>query len=210
MAEARRYSLEFEARSRRDEAAISARNRTMLDVILRYLHGRKDRAAIWDLTNYLLVRGHYQSALAPDPLNELAQPELLKPLLATMDFPEEWLSADGLLLAGLLEDFNSLFMPYGLVERLITGFGGSSDFDPWSDEPEAPSLIAELPQLQRRQPSEQTAHGQGSTFLLRVTHRDYPNVWRDLLPRPTKHWRSCTWRSRTRMDGITITYTHSS
>ncbi|MCI0478429.1 MAG: plasmid pRiA4b ORF-3 family protein, partial [Anaerolineales bacterium] len=67
--EARLYRVAFEAANQRDEPAIAARNRVLLDAALAYLKTRAfSGVAFWDLAAYLLNIGLYKAPVAPDPL----------------------------------------------------------------------------------------------------------------------------------------------
>ncbi len=190
---ARRYRLVFEARAQRDEEAIADRNRAMLHESLAFIHGRRHRTPSWELTEHLLVRGHFQHPIPPDPLVEIAQPEIWGPLLSAMQFPEDWLAADALLLSGLLEEFMGIFTGDAWLSRLLQGQGVEDMGAPvlpaeselvFEQEEGGPIMIS-LPEdhpLARELPvpKKRGADEVGQVFVVRVKLRGYPEAWRDI------------------------------
>jgi hypothetical protein len=69
-AEEMQYSVTFEPRRDRDEAAIAGRNQVFLEMIVKMLN-RPYGAATWDITTHALARGYYKHPVLPDPLYEI-------------------------------------------------------------------------------------------------------------------------------------------
>lgn len=73
-AEADRCDAWFEARARRNEAAVAGRNRELADAAYQILHKSQRRSLfIWELVVALLARGVYHADVAPDPLETVVK-----------------------------------------------------------------------------------------------------------------------------------------
>jgi hypothetical protein len=66
--EAREYSVAFQPRAARDEAAIQARNQEMVEAAVPLLKQRANGIGDWDLIACLLATRHYEHPVPPDPM----------------------------------------------------------------------------------------------------------------------------------------------
>jgi hypothetical protein len=86
--EARRYAVEFQQHSERDEQAIAERNRQVSQAALAYNRRNRFVVAIWDVTSHLLATSLYKHPVPPDPLEQILKEELWGPDLSfTSDSP---------------------------------------------------------------------------------------------------------------------------
>lgn len=77
--EARRYAVEFQLRTGRDEVAIAARNQQILQAVARYNQRSRGILTIWEVSSHLLCTGQYHHPLPPDPLEILLKDQLWSP-----------------------------------------------------------------------------------------------------------------------------------
>ena len=89
--EARRYAVEFQPRSKRDELAIASRNQQILQAVTRYNQGSHGVIAIWDISSRLLCTGQYHHPLPPDPLDILLKDQLWESVLLQDLGAQGWL-----------------------------------------------------------------------------------------------------------------------
>jgi len=156
--EARRYGLAFQPRSERDETAIAQRNHETIAALLPYANKSRG-ASIWEMTGALLAKGHYQHPVPPDPLSDIVA-------------SQAWRAAMNEL--GLINGWNPM------------GLGGFSDLlDTINNGFALDTAPADLPFEYQpgpdRRPRAMVSQSKPSTtYVLRVTHRYVPGVWRDI------------------------------
>ena len=180
--EAREYSLAFQPRSARDEAAIDARNQATVQAALAYMHRRLHGTMIWDITTHLLATGHYRHPIPPDPLSEIFTPDLWQPALAAKGVGG-WPGAGPLLGSEMPDEIRHLFDSLSGADDLVAQVAAFIDRQSHAADVESQDLPREYQPgpLRRPRPSVQASRGLAPTILMRVTHRDYPRVWRDIL-----------------------------
>jgi hypothetical protein len=88
--DARFYSVEFQLRAARDEAAIAERNQAILQASLAFYRSKANGAAEWDITAHLLATGQYKHPVPPDPFAEIWTPKVWKPELAKKETRGGW------------------------------------------------------------------------------------------------------------------------
>ena len=184
--EARRYGLTFEARAARDDAAIQERNQSIAAATLRYIRGRRSSMS-WDITNHLLVTGAYRHPVAPDPLSEIFDPEIWQPVLDEEGDPDDWPLIDGSDAIGWAYEIGQAVDQLAGREKLLMELLGA-DF-------EAPAFPVALPSVdgifieddepydaqEPPEPWPRSFDKPVATVLLRVTHREFRQVSRDIL-----------------------------
>ncbi len=155
--EERWFAVTFEARAERNEAEIRKRNQEMIALgqkLMKRPYGAMDR----DITTHALATGFYQHDVPPDPFGELwtaiTQLDEQKPeYVLPEDTPDPLLSA--------------------LFEK------PAQVYDPQAP----PSLPREYdPQYGRRhaRPSLKARKGSVKSWIFRVNHRAFPDVWSDI------------------------------
>ncbi len=181
--EARQYALAFQPRSARDEDAIAERNEETVQAALAFIRPRSYGAAIWEVTTHLLSTGRYRHPIPPDPLSEIFTPDRWRPVLEEKGLSSGLLGPTSLLGDNLPDEVRDIF------ERLTGADDLAARLAPFLDAQRNATAAepSDLPReyqsgdLRRPRPSAQASRGLAPTVLLRVTHRDYPKVWRDIL-----------------------------
>lgn len=88
--EARGYSVEFQPRAARDEAAIVARNQQIIQAALEYFRRTVSGAELWDISSHLLATGMYKHPVPPDSLEKLWTRDLWEPELTKKPVRGGW------------------------------------------------------------------------------------------------------------------------
>jgi hypothetical protein len=91
--EARLYAVEFQTREARDETAIAARNRQIVQAALENFRRSLRGVSDWDMSSHLLAIGLYRDPVPPDPLKEIWTPDLWEPELAKKPVRGGWMYA---------------------------------------------------------------------------------------------------------------------
>ncbi len=157
--EEKRYAVAFEPRAARDEAAVAARNQVILDAA-RKRASRPGGVAIWDLTTHLLATEMYRHPVPPDPISELWH-------------EDDWIRTE--------EDDSSISQLQAENMPLVSALFGQ-DMQPYDYEA-PPNLPWEYdPDQGYRRPRQSHLARRGSvrSYMLRVSHRALPEIWRDL------------------------------
>jgi hypothetical protein len=158
-AEEREYSLTFQPRREREEAAITERNQLFVEMIVKMLN-RPYGAAPWDITTHALARGYYQHPIPPDPLYEIWRDDIwsFRPVAA-------------------LEDARPNSEPDPLLSELFAR--PAQVYDP-ENPPDLPREYD--PEYGRRRPlpSARAKVGDFTSFTFRVNHRALATTWRDI------------------------------
>lgn len=155
----KRYAVAFEPRAARDEAAVAARNRAILDAA-RKRASRPRGVAIWDLTTHLLTTGMYRHPVPPDPISELWH-------------EDDWMGAE----EGDPSNSHAQAEVLPLVSVLFGQTVQQYDHETPIDLPREYD-----PDQGYRRPRQSRLARRGSvpSYVLRVSHRALPEVWRDL------------------------------
>jgi hypothetical protein len=162
--EARLYSVEFQPRAARDEAAIAARNQAIMQDALAFIRKRPYGTMEWELASHLLATGQYRHPVPPDPLSEILTPEVWQAEMER-DNAASWVFAGGALAEPAITEMSaSLFS------------GADRDY---SSPPDLPREY-EPGEKRRPRPSRQARRGPVKSYTLRVNHRALPDVWRDI------------------------------
>ncbi len=90
--EARRYGVEIQKRSDRDEELIAERNRQILQAVQAYNHSMM---AIWEVSSHLLATGQYKHPTPPDPLAQILKDDLWGPDLPSGTNLAGWMLSKG-------------------------------------------------------------------------------------------------------------------
>ncbi|MCC6187833.1 MAG: hypothetical protein IT318_02270 [Anaerolineales bacterium] len=163
---ARRFAVAFERRQARDEAAVAARTAEIKLAAAEFIRKRQHVSTLpWEIAPHLLATGCYRRPVPPEPLETFVA-DLLKASGGWSPAPGRGGQA-GPPEAGPGED---------LAELL---FGpGTAVYDVGAP----PDLPAEYRPGPARGPrlARSTAERPLAAYTLRVTHRAYPDVWRDL------------------------------
>ena len=93
--QARLYSVEFQPRAARDEAAIAERNQVIVQAALTFLRSRRNGAPLWDITSHLLATGQYWHPIPPDPISEIWTPEVWMPVMEDREPYGKWMLTGG-------------------------------------------------------------------------------------------------------------------
>jgi hypothetical protein len=86
--EARRYEVEFQAQSERNEPTIAERNQQMIEATFVYNRQNRFIIGIWDISSHLLAIGLYKHPVPPDPLEQLLADNLWGPDSPSSSGPE--------------------------------------------------------------------------------------------------------------------------
>jgi hypothetical protein len=71
-AEARRYRVSLDVKSKRDEEAVRTRTETVEQAAREHLWDRRAQgSAVWEMAKYLLVAGHYRHPVPPEPITPI-------------------------------------------------------------------------------------------------------------------------------------------
>jgi hypothetical protein len=162
--EAKRYGVEFQYHSARDEAVIAERNTSIVQAASEYVRKKYSGAAIWEICTHLICTGHYRRPVPPDPLAEIWTRDKWEPIL----------EAKGFVAGGW-----TLIDPHHTDDLIKELFGKNTAV---IEAVNLPSLPREYqPGAARHpRPSPQARRGPVKTFTLRVNHRAWPDVWRDI------------------------------
>jgi hypothetical protein len=158
-AEERQYSITFEPRRDRDEAAITERNRAFVEMIAKMLN-RPYGAAPWDITTHALARGYYQHPIPPDPLHEIWRDDIWH-FQPTED----------------AEDARTEVGPDPLLSAFFER--PAQVYDP-QNPPDLPREYNPEYGRRRPRPSAKARTGDFTSYTFRVNHRALPKVWRDI------------------------------
>ncbi len=91
--EARLYAVEFQIHAARNETAIAARNRQIIQAALEHFRRSASGVTDWDMSSHLLAIGLYRDPVPPDPLKEIWTPELWEPEMAAKFIRRGWVYA---------------------------------------------------------------------------------------------------------------------
>ncbi len=156
--EARRYGLAYQRRDKRDETVIDQRNHQTIAALLPYANKPRG-AAIWEITHHLLAHGHYRHLVPPDPLGDIVAGKAWRAAMDELGLINGW---NPLGLGGVSELLDN-------IKRDIDLDAGPSDL-PWQYQPGPDHW-----------PRAAVSHSKPTTtYVLRVTHRYVPGVWRDI------------------------------
>jgi hypothetical protein len=164
--DARLYGVTFQRRAERDEAAITARNQAVVNAALEFVRRRPDMPPLWDITPHLLATGQYRHPVPPDPLDEIWTRDVWEPEARKKGAPAYvWVREDT-----KASDADEL------MQQLFGA--GSRVYD--VDNP--PDLPIPYQPREHRQPMYQCLGRESAinVFCLRVRHRAWPEVWRDI------------------------------
>lgn len=208
--EARRYAARLEHAADYDDMAVAERNDAVMSAAEAFVERRGGRFTTWELISYLNVTGAFHNPVPPAPFPVLWEDEdipfdldeldldLLSPGSITIPEGLDLQEAERRLAAmlssptppklapddPLLPLLNQLAEKIGLP-GLALGPGGALELDEdEDDEDEHPPDLnpAYYPSGKRRkaQPSPQGKRGPVKTYVLRVSHHEYPDTWRDI------------------------------
>jgi hypothetical protein len=159
----KKYVVDFEARSCRDDSQIMARNVAIIQetdsYVMRRLHLD---TAIWDLAAHLLTQGHYHHPIPPDPLREILT------LNESVVLPQREME---------LDYRGAVFNPREHLDATFLHAGTASN--DVLDPPDLPLEYKSGPS-RRPRPSARARKGMVKTYLLRICHRALKHVWRDI------------------------------
>jgi hypothetical protein len=87
---ARRYGVEFQSHSEREESTIAERNRQVIEAVLAYNQRSWSGVAIWDVSSFLLATEQYKNPVPPDPLEIIMKDMLVRTDLAYLPDNRAW------------------------------------------------------------------------------------------------------------------------
>jgi hypothetical protein len=90
---ARRYGVEFQAHSEREERTIAERNRQVIEAVSAFSQWSWSGVAIWDVISFLLATGQYKYPVPPDSLEIIMKDVLVRPDLAYSPENRDWFLA---------------------------------------------------------------------------------------------------------------------
>ena len=166
--QAKRYRVDFQSFSERDEAAISERNRAIVQALISFVRSRPRGAMIWLVTSHLLSTGHYQHPIPPDPLTEIWTEETWGPNIVEGKPGRDYHWVDKP-------------QPEPIPDPELSAlFGAAVQVYDFENPPDLPREYDPDRGMRRPKASRKAKKGRVKTFIFRVNHRALPEVWRDI------------------------------
>ena len=167
--DAKLYSVTFERRAERDEAAVAQRNQEIYEAAMAYLRKRiAFGVAMWDMATYLVSHGFYKHSVPPDPLEEIWSEDAWHDLVEPEFDPAVFLPRQQV-------------APPSLDDPLVQAlFGAGAQVYDVDRPPDLPREYNPEYGIRQPRPSAKGKKGPVKTYTLRVVHLDHPMVWRDI------------------------------